>query len=124
MLGDEKKNYQTKMFTCLGSVWGCCHLLAPVVFCSMSGASSPPPGSSPSRWNEDDTVGGIFFGALDQSKEAPKIQRLQHALLPPQHESRAPSPDGDPVPTDEVDDGSEPLEESTNQAIGTLLCLL
>lgn len=49
-----------------------------------------PGSSSPARYNDDDTIGGIFFGAPDPTREEANLRRLEHALRP-EHESCASS---------------------------------
>lgn len=57
--------------------------------------------SSPTRFNEDDTIVGIFIGPrCDLEKEEADLRRLQHALRDPQQESCAPSIDQSSTPSD------------------------
>lgn len=74
--------------------------------------------SSPSRFNEDDTIAGIFIGPyVDTRVEHANQRRLEHALLSvQQHESRA-SPSGvePPLSGEEVED----LETGNDAMLGS-----
>ena len=60
--------------------------------------------SSPTRFNEDDTIMGIFIGPrCDLVKEEDNLRRLQHALGDVQHESCAPSVNQSSTPGDVAD---------------------
>jgi hypothetical protein len=77
--------------------------------------------SSPARFNEDDTIAGIFIGPrCDLEKEAANLRRLQHALRDPEHESCVPSVDQSSTPGDipdqlysESEDTDTPSSSST-----------
>lgn len=60
--------------------------------------------SSPTRFNEDDTIAGVFIGPrCDVEKEEDNLRRLQHALGDVQHELCAPSVNQSSTPSDVAD---------------------
>jgi hypothetical protein len=60
--------------------------------------------SSPTHFNEDDTIAGVFIGPrCDLAREEDNLRRLQHALGDVQHELCAPSVNQSSTPGDVAD---------------------
>ena len=85
--------------------------------------------SSPTRFNEEDTIEGIFIGPLcDLESEEANLCRLQHALRDAQHESCAPSMDQSSTPRDVLDqrcsDSEDTLSPSSKLTMPTMWSVL
>ena len=60
--------------------------------------------SSPTRFNEDDTIAGVFIGPpCDLEREEDNLRRLQHALGDAQHELCASSVNRSSTPSGVAD---------------------